>query len=215
MIPDARCALLLLLAYLAALASVPAGQPIALALLTLVPFALLALSPLPKAETLAQAAYILPLSLAISVVALLRGRTDQAAFFLIRSYASILAVLFATKLLTTLELLRAMERLGVPKFLIIVTEFLLRYLDVLKREADSMRLAALCRGGSHNQLIAASSIAMLFVRSLERSTGIHNAMLARGFNGSLPRWTPMHWTVKDSLYLIAGTALLLTLRLAA
>jgi cobalt/nickel transport system permease protein len=209
---DPRCALLLLLAYLVALASVPLSSPYTLAALSLVSFLLLAIAPLRRRETLAQAAYILPLSLAISVVALLRGRTDQAAFFLIRAYASILAVLIATKLTSTIEILRAMERLGAPRFLILVTEFLIRYIDVLRREADSMRLAALCRGGTHSQLIAASSIAMLFVRSLERSTHIHHAMVARGFNGSLPRSTPMQWGHRDSLALLTGCVAILLLR---
>ena len=53
-------------------------------------------------------------------------------------------------------------------------------------------------------LIAAASLGMLFVRSLERSTGIHNAMLARGFNGSLPRIYPMVWKWNDSVWLALG-----------
>lgn len=201
---DPRCALLLLLAYLIALSSITPGHNLLLALLCCLPVALLLASPFPKTDLLAQAAYVLPFSFAISAVALLRGNTAQAVFFLLRSYISILSVLIVTKWLSTLELLRAMERLGAPRFLIVVTEFLMRYLEVLRKEADSMRLAALCRGAAHNRLIAAASLGMLFVRSLERSTGIHNAMLARGFNGSLPRIYPMVWQPNDSLWLVLG-----------
>lgn len=211
---DPRCSLLLLLAYLITLASITPGQNLLLALMCLVPVALLILSPVPKADLLAQAAYVLPFSFAIAAVALLRGYTAQAVFFLLRSYISILAVLVTTRLVTTLELLRAMERLGAPRFLIIVTEFLMRYLEVIRKEADAMRLAALCRGAAHSRLIAASSLGMLFVRSLERSTGIHNAMLARGFNGRLPRMYPMQWTALDSCTLLIGVAGILTLRWA-
>lgn len=203
---DPRCSLLLLLGYLIALASITPGHNLLLLLMCLLPIALLLMSPVNQTDLLAQAAYVLPFSFAIAAVALLRGHTAEAVFFLLRSYISILAVLIVTKLVSTLELLRAMERLGAPKFLIIVSEFLMRYLDVLRKEADAMRLAALCRGGGHSKLIAASSLGMLFVRSLERSTGIHNAMLARGFNGRLPRLFPMRWTLTDTLALFTGLA---------
>ena len=209
---DPRASLLLLLGYLAALATIPTGENLLLGILCSIPLALLFLARLPKVELLSQAGYVLPFSFAIAVVALLRGNKGQAVFFLLRSYISVLAVLIATKLVTTLELLRAMECLGVPRFLIIVTEFLLRYLQVLRQEAESMRLAALCRGGSHNRLIAAGTLGMLFVRSLERSTSIHNAMLARGFNGRLPRLHAMRWTLRDTAALCSGLALIAGLR---
>ncbi len=203
---DPRCALLLLLTYLIALSSLTPEHNLLLGLMCILPLLLLAFSPVPKADLLAQAAYVLPFSFAIAAVALLRGNTAQAVFFLLRSYISILTVLIVTRLVSTLDLLRAMERLGAPRFLIIVTEFLMRYLEVLRAEADAMRLAALCRGAAQSRLIAASSLGMLFVRSLERSTGIHNAMLARGFNGRLPRLYPMQWRVADSFALVFGIA---------
>lgn len=209
---DPRCALLLLLAYLATLSSVPTGANLLLLILCALPLLALLASPLPKAELLAQSAYVLPFSFALAAVALLRGNLPQAVFLLVRSYFSILAALLVTRWLTPLELVRALERLGAPRFLIIVTEFLLRYLEVLRNEADSLRLAALCRGGSHNRLIATSSLAMLFVRSLERSTSIHNAMLARGFRGQLPRPTPLLWRALDTLCLLTGITTLATLR---
>ena len=211
---DPRCALLLLLAYLIALSSLTPGHNLLLSLMCILPLLLLAFSPVPRADLLAQAAYVLPFSFAIAAVALLRGNTAQAVFFLLRSYISILTVLIVTKLVSTLDLLRAMERLGAPRFLIIVTEFLMRYLEVLRAEADAMRLAALCRGAAQSKLIAASSLGMLFVRSLERSTGIHNAMLARGFNGRLPRLYPMQWRIADSFTLIVGIAGIAGLRWA-
>ncbi|MCX6609594.1 MAG: hypothetical protein NTW74_01950, partial [Acidobacteria bacterium] len=107
---DPRCALLLLLTYLVALSSLSPGQNLLLALMCLLPLLLLVLSPVPKADLLAQAAYVLPFSFAIAAVALLRGNTAQAVFFLLRSYISILTVLIVTKLVSTLDLLRAMER---------------------------------------------------------------------------------------------------------
>lgn len=209
---DSRCALILLLAYLIALSSIRPGHNSLLASLCLLPLLLLIVSPVPRIELLAQAAYVLPFSFAIAAVALLRGNTAQAVFFLLRSYISILAVLIVTRLLSTLELLRAMEALGAPRFLIVVTEFLIRYLDVLRREAELMRLAALCRGAAHSKLIASASLGMLFVRSLERSTAIHNAMLARGFSGRLPRMSPLDWRLRDTGALLLGLSAIAGLR---
>jgi cobalt/nickel transport system permease protein len=211
---DPRCGLLLLLSYLIVLATIPVGHNRMLGVFCALPLLALLASPLPKVGLLTQACYVLPFSFAIAAVALLRGQTGHAVFFLLRSYASILAALVATRLLTTTELLRAMERLGAPRFLILVCEFLLRYLEVLKAEAESMRLAAICRGAANNRLIAASTIGMLFVRSLERSTAIHNAMLARGFRGVFPRPYPMLWRWPDSLALLGATIVLGSLRVA-
>jgi cobalt/nickel transport system permease protein len=212
--PDPRASLLLLLAYLIALSTLPVGANLSLLLFAVIPLLLIFLTGSPATQMLSKAAYVLPFSFAIAAVALVKGQTAAAVFFLFRSYLSILAVVLATHLVTTLEILRAMERLGAPRFLIIVTEFLLRYLEVLRREADSIRLAALCRGATHNRLIAASTLGMLFVRSLERSTGIHNAMLARGFRGQIPRPFPLRWSLRDTGILATGLFCVTTLRLA-
>lgn len=211
--PDPRVSLLLLLSYLIALSTLPVGANRSLLLFAALPLLLLFATRSPAASLFSKAAYVLPFSFAIAAVALLKGQTAAAVFFLLRSYLSILAVVLTTHLVTTLEILRAMERLGAPRFLIIVTEFLLRYLEVLRREADSIRLAALCRGASHNRLIAASTLGMLFVRSLERSTGIHNAMLARGFRGQIPRPFPLRWSLRDSTILATGLLSIATLRI--
>lgn len=211
--PDPRVSLLLLLAYLIALSTLPVGANRSLLLFAALPLLLLFATRSPAASLFSKAAYVLPFSFAIAAVALLKGQTAAAVFFLFRSYLSILAVILTTHLVTTLEILRAMERLGAPRFLIIVTEFLLRYLEVLRREADSIRLAALCRGASHNRLIAASTLGMLFVRSLERSTSIHNAMLARGFRGQIPRPFPLRWSLRDSTILATGLLSIATLRI--
>jgi cobalt/nickel transport system permease protein len=205
--------LLLLVAYLGALASVPVGHNAALAALCVLPLGLMAAKRAPG-KLFAKAAYVLPFSFAIAAVALLQGRTAAAVFFLFRSYVSILAVLLVTQLVSTLELLRAMEKLGAPRFLILVTEFLLRYLEVLRQEVDAMRLAALCRGAAHSRLVAAATLGMLFVRSLERSTAIHGAMLARGFQGKFPRLHSLHWRGQDSVVLAAGLVLIVVLRLS-
>ncbi len=212
--PDPRVSLLLLVGYLVALATVPVGHNAGLAALCVIPMLLLLATKAPAEEILTKACYVLPFSFALAAVALWRGQTAAAVFFLVRSYLSITAALLATHLVTTLELLRAMEKLGAPKFLIIVTEFLMRYLEVLQREADAMKLAALCRGAARSRLIAGSTIGMLFVRSLERSTGIHNAMLARGFRGELPRADALHWRARDSGILVAGWAVIVGLRVA-
>jgi cobalt/nickel transport system permease protein len=89
------------------------------------------------------------------------------------------------------ELLAGFERLRVPVVITGIAGFMIRYLDVVAGESDRIRVARLSRGGNQRWLWqargVASSAGSLFVRSYERGERVHLAMLARGFDGSMPR----------------------------
>lgn len=88
------------------------------------------------------------------------------------------------------ELLTGLERLRLPKTLVAILSFMIRYLSVVSGDLQRMRIARESRayaGGSVGHLRAvAAGAGSLFVRSYERGERIHLAMLARGYNGSLP-----------------------------
>jgi cobalt/nickel transport system permease protein len=112
------------------------------------------------------------------------------------------------------ELLGGLESLGAPRFLVMVVQFLYRYLFVISEQAQHMRLAAASRGsarssqGWRNRLRAASgAISVLFARSYSRAEGIHQAMLARGFQGHLRTLSPARFGWRDAL-LVAVTILI-------
>jgi cobalt/nickel transport system permease protein len=100
-------------------------------------------------------------------------------------------VLAFTALLGTVDLFRlghAFQHLHVPDKLIHLFMFTLRYLDVLHHEYETLLRAMKTRAfrprvRRHTYRSYANLVAMLLVRSLERSERIMAAMKCRGFRG--------------------------------
>ena len=86
-------------------------------------------------------------------------------------------------------LCRGLRRLGVPRFLTDQLLFVYRYLNVLLQEALTMRRARESRGFGKKRFplkLWGVMIGQLLLRTLGRSERISQAMLARGFDGTLP-----------------------------
>ncbi|MDX2035302.1 MAG: CbiQ family ECF transporter T component [Isosphaeraceae bacterium] len=126
------------------------------------------------------------------------GRPERATLGLGPVVASILAknALALTAVLTTVHVLglprivRAARALGlpdVPASSLLVME---RYRHVLGEESARMlrarRARSFRRGRNLDWVILSGMIGLLFVRSFERGERVHAAMLARGWNGSMP-----------------------------
>lgn len=94
------------------------------------------------------------------------------------------------------ELLRGFERLHVPKVLVAIAGFMVRYLDVIVGEAGRMRVARVSRGDDPRALwqarATAATAGTLFVRSYERGERVHLAMLSRGYVGAMPEMHHHH-----------------------
>ena len=148
---------------------------------------LAALARLPLAGLLARAALVLPFAGSVAALNFFGGDPARAVAVLGKSYLSASTVLLLLATTPLHGLLRGLESLGVPRFLLMVAQFLYRYLFVLSEQAQHMRLARLCRAprGRRESLFraAAGSLAVLFARSYARAERIHRAMLARGFQG--------------------------------
>ena len=102
--------------------------------------------------------------------------------------ASASIVLAATTPVT--GLLEGFTRLRVPRVLISIVAFMIRYLDLLVGQLGRMRTAMVARAHDPRWLWQAKPIASsagaLFVRSYERGERVHQAMLARGYTGVMP-----------------------------
>ena len=88
------------------------------------------------------------------------------------------------------RLLSAARFFGIPALLVEVAGLIYRYLFVMSGEAQQMQVAFSSRAGRPGlRAIAASSgmIAVLFSRSYEKASSVHNAMCARGLSGDLAR----------------------------
>jgi len=101
------------------------------------------------------------------------------------------------------DLIRAMERLHVPKVITAISGFMVRYLDIVAGEFSRRRIAMASRGYEPRWFWQAGALAQsagsLFIRSFERGERVHNAMVARGFTGRMPSYgdrpaTGREWT---------------------
>jgi len=106
----------------------------------------------------------------------------------------------------------------VPRFLLMVAQFVYRYLFVISEEAQHMRVAAASRAGTGRARgavfrAAAGALAVLFARSYERASAIHRAMLARGFEGRFRLIAAPRLGAADAVF-VAAAAVPLALRIA-
>ena len=86
-------------------------------------------------------------------------------------------------------LVSAMRRLGMPRVLVATLLFMERYVHVLADELGRMSIARRARTFRRGNLVPWSTltslIGMLFLRSFERADRVHDAMIARGWDGTL------------------------------
>ncbi|MBE2315834.1 energy-coupling factor transporter transmembrane protein EcfT [Solirubrobacter sp. CPCC 204708] len=110
------------------------------------------------------------------------------------------------------DVLHALERLRVPRVLILIAAFMYRYLFVIVGEVRRMRAALLARGYAPRHALQAAALGRvatsLFLRSYERGERVHLAMLARGFEQRMPRLGALAFTRADALFACALVPLL-------
>ena len=104
-----------------------------------------------------------------------------------------LGVLASLTLAATTEpqdVLRGLRRLKLPDPIVQIMGFMLRYLDVVTAEMGRMTTAMRSRGcdprSPRHWPVLARSLGALFIRSYERGERVHLAMLARGYDGTMP-----------------------------
>jgi len=184
---DARAKILALLIFLVAVATTHRSFELAALFYLLLLLAAILSARLPIGGVLRRAAVVLPFSLTFAAISWISGEPRRAALVVEKSYLSALAALLLVSTTPLPQLLRGLETLGVPGFLLMVAQFLYRYLFVIAEQAHRMRLAGLCRGGlkrrSGGFRAAAGALGVLFARSYERAECIHRAMVSRGFQG--------------------------------
>ena len=114
---------------------------------------------------------------------------------------------------TIRDLLHGLERLHLPRQLVLIASFMVRYADVLAAEMSRMKVARESRGFTATGLrawpVLSKSLGALFLRSYERGERVHLAMRSRGFNGTMPvlRRTPTRvaqWATAFTLPAAAG-----------
>ena len=91
---------------------------------------------------------------------------------------------------TPRDLLGGLDRLRLPRFLVAILGFMIRYAGVVAGDLQRMRIARESRafpgGGLRHLRAEAAGVGSLFVRSYERGERVHQAMVARGYTGVMP-----------------------------
>jgi cobalt/nickel transport system permease protein len=158
---------------------------------------------------------VLPFTLLFGAICWLGGDAARGFAVVLKSYLSALAVLLVVSTTPLPDLLHALESFGTPRFLLMVAQFIYRYLFVVSEEAQHMRKAAVSRGATAAGLAgnrerfraAAGALAVLFARSYGRAEDIHRAMISRSFPGRFRTLGARHFQPADAVFLsFAGLA---------
>jgi cobalt/nickel transport system permease protein len=206
---DPRVKLITLLSFVFSLALLryPSSRQLAAALAALLTVSFIA--RLPWSKLLLRTLFVVPVIGLFSLILFLSGDHLRAWAILSKSYLCIFAVLLTVSTTTLPSLLEAARWCRVPSMLIDITQLIYRYLFVLASQAQQMLTAFRVRGGSVGKrafLASAGMVAVLFGRSYQQAEFTHQAMLSRGFDGSLPTMTHRRFASRDLIALVVGIA---------
>ncbi|MBT8224996.1 MAG: cobalt ECF transporter T component CbiQ [Dactylosporangium sp.] len=147
----------------------------------------------------------------------------SAGLVLSRVATSVSLVVLLTLTTRWARLLAALRSLGVPKIFVLTIAMAYRYLFLLLEHVEELYTARKARGaglgirqsdgGKPDRRVVAASIGALFARTHQLSVEIYQAMVARGFTGSVRTLTQPKPGVPDvvwtALSIIAAVGILL------
>lgn len=136
-------------------------------------------------------------SLPLAVFTLRVSVEGLVAFLTIasKSWVAVQAALLLAYTTPFHDLVDALRALRLPTIFVTTVSFMYRYLAVLSDEASRMLRARAARSGSRGgrsggslrwrAVVAGRIVGALFIRAYERSERVYQAMLARGFEGTV------------------------------
>jgi len=133
--------------------------------------------------------------------------------FLAVSAKALIGTFSAALLATTTtfpSVLRGLEGLRTPRLLVLIAAFMYRYLFVIVEEVGRMRAALVSRGYNPRNALQAGPmgrmVTAMFLRTYSRGERIYQAMLARGYSGTMPQLVPLSFRRADAAF-VAGVLL--------
>jgi cobalt/nickel transport system permease protein len=137
---------------------------------------------------------------------------------LLKSYFSVLSMIVLTSTTSFPALMRGFTILHIPKTLIVIIGFMYRYITVIAEEAFIMLRARDCRyfgGFSLRQIkVTGNMVAILFIKTLERSERIYSNMISRGYDGEIRTINRDLLTWQDIVFAFLSVILILTVKVA-
>ena len=190
---------------------------------------------LPVTELWRRARWVLPLVLTVGVFLPLVRTGGQAwdlgpltvheaglAVFAQVAAKTVIGVFSAVVLTSTTsfpDVIAGLEAMRMPRILVLIASLMYRYLYVIVEDVGRMRAALTARAYRPRHALQAGAIgkvaSALFLRTYERGERVHLAMLARGYEGRMPRLAPLELQARDAVVLTTIPALLVALRLLA
>jgi cobalt/nickel transport system permease protein len=99
------------------------------------------------------------------------------------------------------EILLGLQKLKVPRSIVAIAGFMIRYSDVIASEMRRMKMGREARSYNPRFMWQARALAStagtLFIRSYERGERVHLAMMARGYEGGMPDLVAAEPTLAD------------------
>lgn len=220
---DPRAKILAVVAFIVTVVSFDRYAVTAMLPLALFPLALAAAGHIPLGAIMRRVLLASPFALMVGVfnpwfdtqsVALAGGWHIGAGWLSLASIMIRFVLTVASALLlvaaTGMEpLCQGLRALGVPQAMTQQLLLLQRYTQVLAAEAARMQLAYVLRGGTLRAVPLAqwaSLLGHLLLRALQRAQRIHQAMLSRGFTGTLLVQGRYFWRSCDILFLLGCSA---------
>jgi len=145
---------------------------------------------------------------------------SRFASILIKSWISIQAAILLTATTHFSDLLVAFRQLKMPARFVEIIGLMWRYLFVIREETTRMLRAQASRSTALSERrhsggtlfwrakVTGGMAGSLFLRSLERSDRVYQAMLSRGYNGEPPVLRLNSLTRKDRIMLTSGAVIL-------
>jgi cobalt/nickel transport system permease protein len=117
------------------------------------------------------------------------------------------------------SVLHGLAAMRVPRLFVLIAGFMYRYLFVIVDEALRMRAALTARAYRPRHLLQSKAIGKvvgsLFLRSYGRGERVYLAMLARGYQGTMPVAAPPRFGIADGAFVTLVAGVLVSLRVAA
>ena len=227
---DPRAKVLTTLVFIVSVVSFGKYELSALIPFFIFPAVVIGLGDLPAGYLVRKVVLVCPLALAVGIfnpvfdtgnlVQLgplnVTGGWISCASIVVRAALTVSAALILVAVTGFSAICRALEHLGMPKAFAVQLLFLYRYVFVLTEEGGQASRARELRSfGKKGRGISsyASLLGHLLLRTWQRAERIHMAMLARGFTGVFHTREQYRFGTTELLYLMAWSALFITLRL--
>ena len=225
---DSRALLLVTLTFIICILSLPVEVPEKLIWFAVYPIIMSPLSGRSYSSVFVKSLYVLPFIILIGIANPIYDK--RPAFeagnvtvtygwvsfltIILRGLLSMQALIILISNCGFVGICNALSHMRVPKALTTQLLLLYRYVGLLLEEAFNMQRAITSRGYGKRSFPIRMWITMvgsLLIHTYERSKRIHDAMLSRGFNGSIPMGRPENWKLSDSIFCVICVALFLFL----